>query len=45
MSEQSFLMTSIWQPWDLRTMNQEANSGLDLTSLGAGHITSEWAVM
>jgi len=45
MFELSFLMISIWQPWDLRTMNQYATSVLDLTSLGACHIASEWAVV
>jgi len=45
MFELSFLMTSIWQPWDLRTMNQDATSVLDLNTLGAGHIASERAVV
>jgi len=42
MFEHLFLMTFKWKAWDLRAMNQDATSVLDLTSLGAGHIASEW---
>jgi hypothetical protein len=43
--ELSLLMTSIWQALDLGNMNQDATSIFDLTSLGAGHTASEWAVV
>jgi hypothetical protein len=39
------LYDSIWQALDLGNMNQDATSILDLTSLGAGHTASQWAVV